>query len=219
MDFSNFIPDFKSSDACVARILKLDAWKEARLLFITPDNSLTLLREKALLQPMRYVMTTYGIKRGFLLMDGSLIPQEEGRFASTLYGSEALGRRISLKELAKLGRIDLVITGAAAVTLEGIRFGKGHGYFDVEWGILTALKSVNSLTKIITVVHDCQVVDERFTRDPFDTVTDCIVTPTRLIEVKGRERRPSGIDWKRLSGELFRTIPPLQELTKIENKK
>jgi 5-formyltetrahydrofolate cyclo-ligase len=214
LDFSSFIPDFKGTGECVGRILGLEVWKKARLLFITPDNSLTRLREKAILQRARFVMTTYGIKRGFLLIQGSRISRADARFASTLYGCEELGKGMDLRDLRKAGRIDLVITGAAAVTLDGVRFGKGHGYFDIEWGILTAIESVDDETKIITVVHDCQVVDEQFEPDSFDTVTDFIVTPTRVIDVNAKRRRPSGIDWDNLSQELLSSIPPLQELAK-----
>ena len=69
-DFSSFIPDFQGSEKCVETIVDLEAWKRSGLVFITPDNSLMKLREKAIHAGKRFVMTTYGIRRGFLLIEG-----------------------------------------------------------------------------------------------------------------------------------------------------
>ena len=217
-DFSSFIADFEGSEKCAETIINLDSWKKSELVFITPDNSLIKLREKAILAGRRFVMTTYGIKRGFLLMDPNSIPKHQVSFAATLCGAELFGKKISLEELRVLGRLDLVITGAAAVTLFGVRFGKGHGYFDIEWGIFTSLNLVDASTKIITVVHDCQVTNEDFKPSSFDTVTDYIVIPDRIFIVEPRYRKPTGIDSNLLTEELIDTIPPLQELARIQNK-
>ena len=32
----------------------------------------------------------------------------------------------------------MMVTGASAITPSGIRFGKGHGYFDLEWAMLSS---------------------------------------------------------------------------------
>ncbi|MGO9644311.1 MAG: 5-formyltetrahydrofolate cyclo-ligase [Candidatus Bathyarchaeia archaeon] len=217
-DFSSFIADFQGSEKCAETIANLDSWKKSGLVFITPDNSLIKLREKAILTGKRFVMTTYGIKRGFLLIDPNTISMQQAAFASTLYGAELFGKKISLEELRALGRLDLVITGAAAVTMCGVRFGKGHGYFDIEWGIFTSLNLVDMSSKIIVVVHDCQVTDEDFKPSSFDTVTDYIVTPTQIFTLEPKYRKPTGIDSNLLTKELLDTIPPLQELERIQNQ-
>ena len=215
-DFSSFIADFQGSEKCVDAITRLDLWKDSRLIFITPDNSLTKLREKAILDAKRFVMTTYGIKRGFLLIEPKTIPKGQERFASTLCGAELFGKKISLRELRELG-INPVITGAAAVTIDGIRFGKGHGYFDIEWGIFTSLNLVDEKSRVITVVHDCQLTGEDFKPSSFDTVTDYIITPSRVISVKSKYKKPIGIESKSLTKELFDSIPPLKELAQIKS--
>ena len=38
-----------------------------------------------------------------------------------------------------LGKIDLMLTGASAVSKNGVRFGKGHGFFDLEWGMFVLI--------------------------------------------------------------------------------
>jgi 5-formyltetrahydrofolate cyclo-ligase len=37
-----------------------------------------------------------------------------------------------LREISSFGKIDLLITGISLVTEKGVRWGKGHGYFDLE---------------------------------------------------------------------------------------
>jgi 5-formyltetrahydrofolate cyclo-ligase len=105
-----------------------------------------------------------------------------------------------------------LITGASAVNTEGLRFGKGHGYFDVEVGIFTSIGTMNENTPVIAVVHDCQVVDVPMEPGPTDTVVDRIITSTRDIPTDGNLPRPSDIRWDLLPTEMLANIPPLQEL-------
>ena len=116
-----------------------------------------------------------------------------------------------------MGALNLVITEAAAVTRNGIRLGKGHGYFDIEWGIFTALNLVDVTSKVITVVHDCQITDEDFRPSSFDTVTDYIVTPTQTILVEPKYQKPSGIAPDSLTKDLVDAIP-LRELARIQSQ-
>lgn len=38
--------------------------------------------------------------------------------------------------------------------MEGVRFGKGHGFFDLEWGMFSDLKLVDENPPVVAVVHD-----------------------------------------------------------------
>ena len=57
---------------------------------------------------------------------------------------ERFGPDLTLPELCAEDQVDLVVTGAAAVTREGVHFGKGHGYFDIEWGLLAEIGLVGA---------------------------------------------------------------------------
>jgi 5-formyltetrahydrofolate cyclo-ligase len=108
--------------------------------------------------------------------------------------------------------VDYMVTGTGAINLEGVRFGKGHGFFDAEWGMLYRLGRITAATPAAAVVHDCQVLSEKLTPDVYDTVADVIFTPTRTIEVKDPHKPTCGIIWDRLDPVMYETIPPLQEL-------
>lgn len=211
-DFSSFIPDFVGSEQCAQAIRQLPEYSEAGLLFITPDNCLETFRELVVADSKPYVMTTYGIARGFMYVDPDRVSTEDRRHSSTLDGVERYARSISLAELRSGDPVQLLVTGSSAISTNGLRFGKGHGYFDLEWAILSELGLVGPRTRIIAVGHDCQVVEAVLPAFTHDTVVDLIVTPTRTIAVKHAQRPVGRIEWDRLSPSMLDAIPSLGEL-------
>ena len=219
-DFSSFIADFQGSSSATERLIYHPCFTQAAAVFITPDNCLRSVRYEALAAGKIVLVTTYAIRRGFMVLDPNIIKSEEQRrLASYLDGMEDAGAiHVSLTQMLQLNlNIDLMITGTGAINLSGIRFGKGHGFFDLEWGILFSLNIVKSDTPCIAVVHDCQVVNAVLEPEIFDTVCDVIVTPTRVIKVDlSGERRAAkpicGVLWERLQPNMLEDIPPLREL-------
>jgi len=211
-NFAEFIPDFEGSEKCVEKIRMLDIYKNAKLIFITPDNCLERLREVCLRDNKPFIMPTYGIRRGFVYLSRELVPLGMEEYASTLDGAERFGKYVSLADIMKLGKIDFLVTGASVVDVNGVRYGKGHGYFDLEWAMLREIGVVDDNTPIIAVVHDCQVIDENIEASSYDTIVDYIITPTKIIKVKRKMNKPQGIDWEKLPKEMLDEIPPLQEL-------
>jgi 5-formyltetrahydrofolate cyclo-ligase len=135
-----------------------------------------------------------------------------------------LGKHITLAEMQDMGlKVDLMVTGTGAITRAGIRFGKGHGFFDLEWAMLTSINVVETLdVPCIAVVHNCQVLDEELHPEVFDTVCDFIVTPSMIMEAadagqdQGAVQKPScGILWDKLQPGMLEDIPPLQELRRL----
>lgn len=211
-NFAEFIADFKGSDAAAGRVAALAEFQQARLVFITPDNNLTIMRQKALEMGLTTIMTTYGIGRGFLKITREDVPTGQEEFAATLDGMERFAKPISLEEISLLGKFNLLITGAAVVTTEGIRFGKGHGFFDLEWAMFWDIGIVDRQTPVVAVVHDCQVIDLPLRPDTHDTIVDYIITPSRTLPITSAYPKPVGVDWERLPEELRLSIPPLQQL-------
>ena len=163
------------------------------------------------------MLTTYSIKRGFWLLDPATIPMDRHLYAATLDGMEKHGTPMSLADIRdKLPRLDYMITGTGAINEEGVRFGKGHGFFDAEWGMLYRIGKINTATSSAALVHDCQVLTETLYPEVFDTVADAIFTPTRTIEVSNPHKPTCGIVWDLLDPHMLATIPPLQELKAME---
>ena len=218
LNFNEYIPDFKESINAHNEIIKSEEYINSKLVFITPDNCLTTVREQAIKDGKDIIVSTYGIYRGFILISKKMVSKGNEIFASTLDGLEHFGKNISLKEIKNLGKIDLMLTGASAVSKNGVRFGKGHGFFDLEWGMFADLKIVDESTPIIAVVQDVQVVG--FDLEPSDTdiIVDWIITNKEKLSTKRKKNRPSGIYWDLLEKGMLEATPPLQELKKILNK-
>ena len=226
-DFSSFIPDFQGSSFATTRLLSHPSFTQADTVFITPDNCLRDLRHAAVAAGKLVLVTTYAVRRGFVLLNPKVIEWEERRrLASYLDGMEdpsCGAMHVSLTQMLHLNlKIDLLVTGTGAINLSGIRFGKGHGFFDLEWGILFSLNMVKPDTPCVAVVHDCQVINTVLQPEIFDTVCDLIVTPTRIIDVALTDERPvlkpnCGILWGQLQPNMLEDIPPLSELQVLEH--
>lgn len=227
LNFSSFIPDFQGSDAANDALLSHPCYpspllpkSEHAAVFITPDNCLEYLREKTLERGIKVLTTTYGIRRGLQLLDPKVIPSSLYRYASILDGMEKVAQPVTLAEIAAQGlEINLMVTGTGAINKQGIRFGKGHGYFDLEWAMLYSVGVVSTGTITAAVVHDCQVLQgQGLVPEPYDTVCDLVFTPTTVFHVDGAAAaKPTcGILWDRLEANMWGDIPPLRELKTIE---
>lgn len=218
-DFNEFITDFEGSSLANQRLINHPYYRDATTIFITPDNCLEELRHRALLDGKKVLTTSYSIKRGFWLLHKNHIPAEKLLYASTLDGMERVARHVTLREISReLREIEYMITGTGAINEEGIRFGKGHGFFDAEYGMLHRIGAVSKSTPIAAVVHDCQVLRQELQPEVFDTVADVIFTPSRTLEVKDPHKPTCGIVWSLLDQHMYNTIPPLQELKSIEDE-
>ena len=216
LNFAEVIPDFHGSDAATDFITAEAGYAASEFAFITPDNCLADLRCRMIEDGKPFVMSTYGIYRGFVLLEPDMVPNGAARYASWLDGMEHFGRPISLEEIAKRGRFDLMVTGASAVSTNGVRFGKGHGFFDLEWGMFTDLGLVDETTPVMAVVHDVQVVEDQLQPSETDILVDKIATPTQMHTVSRRAKRPSGVKWSLLAPKQIAQTPPLQELQRIQ---
>ncbi|RFU29527.1 hypothetical protein B7463_g6818, partial [Scytalidium lignicola] len=212
-DFSSFIADFEGSDKAIERLTQLPTYINSKVVFITPDNCLESLRLQGLKDGKIILVTTYAILRGFWVLDPQYIAPSNYGYAAMLDGMERFGQPITLSGIVSRGwYIPFMVTGTGAINLRGVRFGKGHGFFDLEWAMLYSLGVVDQNTITVGVVHDCQVLEEELHREEFDTVCDMVVTPTKAIEVEGTVKPTCGILWKLLQPGMLAEIPPLQEL-------
>lgn len=209
-DFTEFIPDFDGSDRCVEAVADLPEYRRAKTLFITPDNSLEGMRQRALADGKRILVWTYALRRGLLCIDGRQVGAADRQLAATLDGMERFGHLLDYEGLLSERPVDFVVTGAAAVSREGVHFGKGHGYFDLEWGLLSELGLVGQQTPVAVAVHDCQVIDESVPHAPHDASVDVIVTPSAVLRC-GAVAKPAGLVWERVPRHLTVDTPYFAE--------
>ena len=200
------IPNFAGAREAAERLLAHALFRRVHVIKVNPDSPQRWVRQLALERGITVITPTPRLKGAFRMLDPAKIPREHYGEAATLKRGGRWGEDIGLDEMPK---VDLVVMGSVAVTREGRRLGKGHGYADLEYALLRELG--NPAVPIATTVHRLQLLDD-FPVEAHDAPVALIATPQELIEVKRRRRAPAGIDWKKLPREALEEMPVLAEL-------
>ncbi|XP_068812045.1 methenyltetrahydrofolate synthase domain-containing protein isoform X2 [Struthio camelus] len=206
------IPNFEGASHAATRLLSLQEFKAASTVKINPDapqknaRFLTLEARKTLLVPTPRLRT--GLFNKIVPPSGAT--KEILRICATSQGVKEYSVPIGLDGKA---RVDLVVVGSVAVSEKGWRIGKGEGYADMEYAMMVSMGAVQKDTPVITIVHDCQVVDiAEELLDDHDLTVDYILTPTRTIKTDCKRLKPQGIIWHKVSYEMLGKIPILKSL-------
>jgi 5-formyltetrahydrofolate cyclo-ligase len=209
------IPNFAGADAAADRLADTDAWAAAAVLKANPDAPQLPVRRRALHAGKRVYMAAprLAAEEPFLELDPDRIAPEDRDAAATLSHVDDYARRVGPDALPD---VDLVVSGSVAVTESGSRVGKGEGYSDVEWAVLSELGRVDEATPVATTVHERQVVATADAPTPaaHDVSMDLVVTPERVVET-GATGKPAGIDWA-LAADRLDEIPLLARLAPDE---
>ena len=206
------IPNFEGAEEAARRLRELQIFQDTRVLKVNPDSPQKPIRESVLSDGKILITPAPRLKSGFLLLDPKSIPKSAFSYASTIKGAFKYGKQIDLTELP---RVDLIIVGSVAVSLDGARIGKGGGYSEIECGILRELNLIDEKTPIATTVHEIQVV-EKIPTEEHDIPIDIIITPERIIETRTRYPRPRGIFWEKVTEKILQDIPVLKELKEMK---
>lgn len=203
------IPNFTGAEACAKQLAETRYWKAARILKINPDSPQRAIRQKALADGKTLYMAVPRLRseKPFIELDPKKLKCSPYA-ASSIKGASQYGRPVTL---AQVRRIDLVVCGSVAVNRDGARVGKGGGYSDLEFALLTQEKKIGRRTPIVTAVHPLQVLDEEIPMTEHDIPLSAIITPNDVIEIDPRYSRPKGIYWSMLAPEKIDDIPVLKQ--------
>ncbi|MDT7876411.1 5-formyltetrahydrofolate cyclo-ligase [Sulfolobus sp. SCGC AB-777_L09] len=199
------IPNFKGAEMASKELAKSVEFKRAKVVKINPDSPQRPLRELALRTGKIVLVPTPRLKGEFHLLDPSKI--DDYKEASTIKGFMKYGEVVDIYSIPK---VDMVVVGSVAVTLNGDRVGKGEGYSELEFAILRELGKVDELTPVATTVHDVQIVDEIPTM-PYDVPVDIIATPSQLIYTNRKREKPKGLYLEYLTKEKIEETPFLKK--------
>ncbi|KFO77900.1 Methenyltetrahydrofolate synthase domain-containing protein, partial [Cuculus canorus] len=199
------------------RLLSLQDFRAANTVKVNPDapqknaRFLALEAKKTLLVPTPRLRT--GLFNKIVPPPGAT--KEILRICATSQGIKEYSVPVGLDGKA---RVDLIVVGSVAISENGWRIGKGEGYADMEYAMMVSMGAVQEDTPVITIVHDCQVVDiAEELLDDHDLTVDYILTPTRTIKTNCKRPKPQGILWHKASYlclhyEMLEKIPILKSL-------
>ncbi|XP_050779296.1 methenyltetrahydrofolate synthase domain-containing protein isoform X1 [Gopherus flavomarginatus] len=206
------IPNFKGSHQACHAVRELDVFNRTREVKVDPDKPLEGVRLVALQARKTLLVPTPRLRTGLF---NKIVPPPEAtkeilRICATSQGVKDYSVPIGLD--AKV-QVDLVVVGSVAVSEKGWRIGKGEGFADMEYAIMVSMGAITEDTPIVTIVHDCQVVDiAEELLDDHDLTVDYILTPTRTIKTGCKRPKPRGIIWYKISYEVLERIPILKNL-------
>src|SRR5919109_74543 len=203
------IPNFANARAAAERLARHAAWTRAKTIKANPDAPQTHARRLALEQGKTLIMAVPRLRAGppFRLLDPAKLTKKDAREAATIKGALRHGKVLDLDQVPEL---DLVLTGSVAVNLKGARLGKGGGFSDLEYALLTEAGRIDRHTVIATTVHPIQIIRENLLMTGHDIPVNLIATPRAVIDVDGAYRRPNGILWDHLQPPQIHEIPVLE---------
>ena len=203
------IPNFAGAKAAAERLARHPAWTNAQTLKANPDSPQTHARRLALAHGKVLVMAVPRLRdqHPFRLLDPHKLSERERRDAATIKGALRYGEVIDLDQVPEL---DLVVTGSVAVNLKGARVGKGGGFSDLEYGLLSESGKIDRRTVIATTVHPIQILRENLLMTGHDIPVNVVATPQAVVEVDGAYKRPTGILWDHLQPPQIHEIPVLE---------
>lgn len=205
------IPNFDGAKEAAERLLQHPVFHGVKAIKVNPDSPQRWVRLLALERGITVITPTPRLKGAFRKLDPAKIPKERYGEAASVKGGGEWGEDVALEELP---RVDLVVMGSVAVTRDGRRLGKGHGYADLEYAILQELG--NPPVPVATTVHPLQLLDD-FPVEAHDLPVSLIVTPEETIEVPNPPPAPEGIDWDKLPEEALAEMPVLAQLRRCRH--
>ncbi|MBU0486145.1 MAG: 5-formyltetrahydrofolate cyclo-ligase [Proteobacteria bacterium] len=200
----------KSGKAAEA-LRRLPIYRQAKQVFVGPDDVLTQVRINALLDGKELIMPAPGLKEGFFLLKPYSIPFMKLGHAVTYKGLADFGQRLSQEEIAGL-QVGLLVAGAVAVDREGGRLGDGLGFFDLSCAIFTENNALALNVYLCALVDEGQVVAQ-VPQDEWDVKLNVIITGEQVIELSAESFTGAKIIWDKLPPKRIRKITPLWNLS------
>jgi len=168
----NRIPNFVGSWTASEKIKQIPEFNSSRCVFCAPDFVLKRIREIVMESKKILAVALPHMVEFLEILDRRNIKEATGIKGFKKYG-------VPLKT-----EVGLFVQGSVAVDRKGNRLGKGKGYGDREWFYLLEKNLVRPQVKVITLVHDEQIVED-FSNlmSTADKKVDYILTPTTIIKV------------------------------------
>ncbi|XP_067275911.1 methenyltetrahydrofolate synthase domain-containing protein [Pseudorasbora parva] len=214
----NRIPNFKGALEACGKVSLLEVFTKSGAVKVGPDKPLEGVRLAALQARKILLVPTPRLRTGLF---NRIIPpkgatKQDLRVCSTSQGIKDFSVPIGLEDQVQ---VDIVVVGSVAVSEKGYRIGKGEGFADMEYAMMACMGAVSETTTVVTIVHDCQVMDiPEELIESHDLTVDFILTPTRIIKIECKHPKPQGIIWSKVHTELLKKIPILKVLRKLEQE-
>lgn len=155
-------------------------------------------------------MPTAGLREGFYILTPYTIPFPKLTLAVNLKGLTNFGRRLHYADLAGL-KIDLLITGATAVSKKGERLGGGNGFFDLSCAALSASHALNVKPAVCAVIDNEARFVESLPTAPWDVPINMLIKPSGSQPLSEGFQAPD-LDWRHIPAKRIKRLTPLWDI-------
>lgn len=202
------IPNFVGAEHAARLLQQSPVWQKAKVIKSNPDSPQRAVRSLALMEGKIIYMAVPRLKspRCFIELDPEKI-RASPHHVSSIKGAFRYGKPVLPQEVKE---IELMVCGSVAVNNEGARVGKGGGYSDLEYALLTEAGKISPRTPIVTTIHHLQMVGFSMEMKVHDIPVDYIITPEELIPTHTHLPRPPGVCWDLLDERKMESIPILR---------
>lgn len=201
------IPHFKGMDVCTTRLLETDIIKESKVVYCDLDKSLNTARLELLLAGKTILLPRFRSTQHLLC---KYEPREGATRSSIL--ADLKHERGRMMEIDESLHIDVLLISSVAVSSTGKRLGRADLYTEMFPIMLRCLGLIDDTTKIITLVHDLQLVDIPL-KVKATQPADCVITPTQTITCSPGPRNVTDkIEWNNTSQKVLDKVPFLNAL-------
>jgi 5-formyltetrahydrofolate cyclo-ligase len=207
------IPAFVGAEEAALRLRALPEWQAATVVKVVPDRAQEPVRRVALEDGKTLYMAVPKLARAQPFYRLRMEELERAGVSSDEAAQNQRALEVGLPvDTTEMEPVDLVVLGSVVVNHEGVRIGKGAGYADLELALLSEAGLLQKHTRIVTTLHELQLVDVELPETGHDYRVDLVVTPSLVVESRGLQEReqPTGVVWGHLSEEKARAIPALQ---------
>lgn len=180
------IPNFEGATEAARRLAETPEFRAAKVVKSNPDAPQLPLRTLVLRQGKALLMSVPRLKDPACFR---LFP-EGSHAVPTIPEAMSRGRPLLPEDVPP---IDLVIAGSVVVGPRGERVGKGGGFSDLEWGLLSEAEKVGPSTQIVSTLHELQMSASLLPVLPHDVPLDLVATPARVVRFPTGLGRPHGI--------------------------
>jgi len=208
------VPTTATAPGLIAeRLRSLQAYRDARSLFIMPALLLKQIRVNCLADGKRLLMPLPGLKDGFSLLDPEAVAPKDRAQAVTPTGLERFGRRLRPKQLSDY-RLDIIVTDGLAVAPGGHLLGDGNGFLDLAYALLRLWGAATEKSTVVAVVAEEQTAPADFPIAAWDVPADAILTSDHVRWLEPRPMKPAQIFWDELPFARIKRITPLWQLSR-----
>lgn len=226
------IPNTAGSNLACSYLLELQMVRNAEVIKVHPSIGAATLRTALVMAGKTVLVPPYpGTDFLYYRVHEDLAP-------STSALKKSGDKREYLKwgkplRLDEIPTVDIVVVATCAISENGVRLGKGKGYGEIEWGVLSEIGAVNEKTPVLSICHEHQIipadelppsvleehdlpVDIFASQDElyFSAVPDHQLATCETYKWESRHllKKPSGIFWNAITEETMEEIGALKHL-------